>query len=113
MRLGFFYVPNGFYLPNFHPKGAGGKNFELTPILKPMEPLRDKLVVISGLSNLAANAANAGAPHPRCHASWLTGVLSKRGLLAKSVDQYAADVLGADTPLRSLEMTTERTYADG
>src|SRR5262245_35167217 len=62
MRLGFFYVPNGFYLPNFHPTAAG-KDFELSPILKPMEPLRDKLVVITGLSNVVANAANAGAPH--------------------------------------------------
>jgi hypothetical protein len=113
MRMGFFYVPNGFYLPNFHPAGAGGNNFELTPILQPLQPLRDQMIVISGLSNLAANAANAGAPHTRCHASWLTGVLSKRGALAKSIDQHAADKLAADTPLRSLELTTDRTYADG
>src|SRR5579862_8076178 len=51
MRLAFVYVPNGFYLPNFHPEGQGGKNFELTPILKPMERWRDKLVVVTGLSN--------------------------------------------------------------
>ena len=24
MRLGFVYVPNGMYLPNFHPAGEGG-----------------------------------------------------------------------------------------
>src|SRR5579864_3496212 len=66
MRLGFFYVPNGFYLPNIHPAGAGGKNFTLSPILGPMEPFRDQLVHISGLSNMIANAANGGAPHTRC-----------------------------------------------
>ena len=113
MRLGFFYVPNGFYLPNFHPKGDGGRDFELSPILKPMEPFRDKLVVISGLSNMAANPANLGAPHPRCHASWLSGVMYKGGTLAKTYDQYAADTLGADTPLRSIELTTEKTFAGG
>ena len=112
MRLGFFYVPNGFYLPNFHPKGEGGRNFELSPILQPMEPLRDKLVVLSGLSNVAANGAADGAPHTRCHASWLTGVLYKRGM-AKTIDQHAADELGADTPLRSLELTTAKTFAGG
>ena len=114
MRLGFAYVPNGFYLPHFHPAGEGGRLFELTPILQPMEPFRDKMVVISGLSNQLANAANGGAPHTRCHTSWLTGLMPQgRGALAKTYDQYAADTLGADTPLRSLELTTEKTFAGG
>lgn len=113
MRFAFFYVPNGFYLPSFHPTGQGGKTFELTPILQPMEPFRDKLVVISGLSNVLANAANAGAPHPRCHVSWLSGLLPNRGQLGKTIDQYAADKIGAQTPLRSIELTTDKTFADG
>jgi hypothetical protein len=115
MRLGFLYVPNGFYLPNLHPKGAGGKDFELTPILKPLEPLRDKLVAITGLSNELANAANGGAPHTRCHASWLSGIMPNTwsGENAKTIDQYAADKLGADTPLRSLELTTDKTFGEG
>src|SRR5262245_48980562 len=45
-RLGFFYAPNGTYLPNFHPRVVG-KNFEFTPVLKPLEGLRDHLVVVS------------------------------------------------------------------
>jgi len=32
-RLGFVYVPNGMWLPNFHPEGAGGTSYQLTPIL--------------------------------------------------------------------------------
>ena len=31
-RLGFFYVPNGMYLPNFHPTGTAVKEFEFTPV---------------------------------------------------------------------------------
>lgn len=34
-RLGFFYAPNGMFLPNFHPEGDGGKDYQITPILKP------------------------------------------------------------------------------
>jgi hypothetical protein len=114
MRLAFLYVPNGFFLPNIHPEGAGGKNFALSPILKPMEPFRNQLVSITGLSNMIANAANGGAPHTRCHTSWLTGQMpGARGTLAKTVDQFAADVLGKETPLRSIELTSERTFADG
>ncbi len=113
MRLGFVYVPNGFYLPSFHPEGQGGKDFQLTPILRPLEPLRDRMVVISGLSNELANAANGGAPHTRCHASWLSGIMPNGGRNAKTIDQHAADKLGADTPLRSLELTTDKTFGEG
>jgi len=117
-RLGFFYVPNGMYLPNFHPT-AEGSNFELTPILKPLEPYRDKLTVLSGLSNLGViSPKEGGGVHTRAHAGWLNGVLAKRTEgsdieAGKTVDQYAADKLGVDTPLRSLELTTESNFQVG
>jgi hypothetical protein len=117
-RMGFFYVPNGMYLPNFHP-AATGSNFELTPILKPLEPFREHLTVLSGLSNLGVISPNeGGGVHTRAHAGWLNGVLAKRTegsdiTAGKTIDQYAADKLGADTPLRSLELTTESNYLVG
>lgn len=117
-RLGFFYVPNGMFLPNFHPE-ATGPNFALTPILKPLEPFREQLTVLSGLSNLGVISPNeGGGVHTRAHAGWLNGVLAKRTegsdiTSGKTIDQYAADKLGADTPLRSLELTTESNYLVG
>ncbi len=117
-RLGFFYVPNGMFLPNFHPV-ATGSNFELTPVLKPLEPFREHLTVLSGLSNLGVISPNeGGGVHTRAHAGWLNGVLAKRTegsdiTTGKTIDQYAADKLGADTPLRSLEITTESNYLVG
>ncbi len=118
-RMGFFYVPNGMYLPNFHPAGAGGSDFDLTPILKPLEPFRSQLTVVSGLSNLGVISANeGGGVHTRAHGGWLNGVLPKRTegadiTAGKTIDQYAADRLGADTPLRSLELTTESNFQVG
>jgi hypothetical protein len=118
-RMGFFYVPNGMYLPNFHPAGEGGTSFEFTPTLKPLEPFRRDLVVVSGLSNLALISSNeGGGAHSRPHAGWLNGVLPKRTegsdiTAGKTIDQYAADRLGVDTPLRSLEITTESNYTVG
>lgn len=117
-RMGFFYVPNGMFLPNFHP-AATGSAFELTPVLKPLEPFRDQLTVLSGLSNLGVISPNeGGGVHTRAHAGWLNGVLAKRTegsdiTTGKTIDQYAADKLGADTPLRSLELTTESNYLVG
>jgi uncharacterized protein DUF1552 len=117
-RLGFFYVPNGMYLPNFHPKTVGS-NFEYTPVLKPLEPFRKHVNVVSGLSNLGVISPNeGGGVHTRAHAGWLNGVLPKRTegadiTAGKTIDQYAADKLGADTPLRSLELTTESSFQVG
>jgi uncharacterized protein DUF1552 len=118
-RLGFFYVPNGMYLPNFHPAGEGGTSFEFTPVLKALEPFRDQVTVVSGLSNLGVISTNeGGGVHTRAHAGWLNGVLPKRTegadiTAGKTIDQYAADKLGADTPLRSLELTTESSFMVG
>jgi hypothetical protein len=118
-RLGFFYVPNGMYLPNFHPVGNGGTSFELTPVLTPLAPVRDHIVVISGLSNMPVLANDqGGGVHTRNHAGWLSGVLPKRTeganiTSAKTTDQYAADKLGAETPLRSIELTLESNFQVG
>jgi uncharacterized protein DUF1552 len=118
-RLGFFYVPNGMYLPNFHPVGNGGTSFELTPVLTPLAPVREHVVVISGLSNMPVLANDqGGGVHTRNHAGWLSGVLPKRTeganiTSAKTADQYAADKLGAETPLRSIELTLESNFQVG
>lgn len=118
-RLGFVYVPNGMWLPNFHPEGLGGSSYEMTPILKPLESLREHVVPVSGLSNMPVLANDqGGGVHTRNHAGWLSGVLPKRTeganiTSAKTADQYAADVLGADTSLRSLELTLESNYQVG
>jgi hypothetical protein len=117
-RLAFFDVPNGVYPPNFHPT-ATGANFEFTPVLKPLEPFRENLTVLGGLSNLGVISPHeGGGVHTRAHAGWLNGVLVKRTegadiRAAKTIDQYAADKLGAETPLRSLELTTESSYLVG
>ena len=118
-RLAFVYAPNGMFLPNFHPTGGGGRNFELSPILKPLEPYRDQMVVVSGLSNRGLVSTNeGGGVHTRAHGGWLSGVLPKRTegadiAAGKTIDQYAADTLGADTSLRSLELTTESNFTVG
>ena len=118
-RMAFFVVPNGMYLPNFHPTGDGGTNYAFTPILKPLEPMRDKINVLSGLSNRGLiSTKEGGGPHTRSVAGWLSGVLPKRTegsdvRAGKTLDQYAADRLGNDTSLRSLELTTESNFQVG
>ncbi len=118
-RLGFFYAPNGMFLPNFHPTGNGGTGYKITRILTPLEDYREQMTVVSGLSNNGLVSPNeGGGVHTRAHGGWLSGVLPKRTEGAdikagKTVDQFAADVLGKNTSLRSLELTTDSNFTVG
>jgi hypothetical protein len=113
-RLGFIYTGNGIVHKTYRPRGTG-KSFEFSPVLQPLAPLRDYLTVISGLDHAQANNFGDGTgDHPRSSAAWLTGVhaydRTRPGVevkLATTADQLAADVLGATTPLRSLELAID------
>lgn len=107
-RLGFVYVPHGAIMRDFTPE-AIGTNFEFKPILKPLEQYRDKLNIISGLGHVAADTS---AVHSLSPCTWLSGVrpkptLGSDALAGVTADQFAAQVIGQDTPLPSLELATE------
>lgn len=113
-RLGFIYIANGVIQDQWKP-AAVGRRFDLPPILMPLEPLRDKISVISGLAHLQADTFGDGTgDHPRASAAWLTGVhaydRTQPGIevrLATTADQIAADVIGRGTRVRSLELTVD------
>jgi hypothetical protein len=102
-RLGFVYTPNGAIMQNWTPTGVG-TDFELGPILKPLEPVRDHVVILSGLAN------NVRGSHAISSASWMTGVAPKKSTDLDNrvtVDQIAAQHLGQYTQLASLELGLE------
>src|SRR5262245_26585219 len=113
-RLGFIYVANGVIQKQWNPATVGS-GFELPPILKPLEPVRDHLNVISGLAHSQADTFGDGTgDHPRSSAAWLTGVhaydRTKPGIevrLATTADQHAARVIGKGTQIPSLELTVD------
>jgi hypothetical protein len=118
-RLGFVYIPNGAIMDQWTP-AAEGKGFDLSPILKPLEAHRDRITVVSNLDSRPAEAVEGegSGDHARASAVWLSGVHPKRTEGAdlrggKTIDQMAADVLGRDTQLRSLEMAAEDFTAVG
>ena len=49
MRFGATYFPNGAIMQQFTPRTTG-VGFEFTPILKPFEPFKDKLVIVNNLT---------------------------------------------------------------
>ncbi len=116
LRLAFGYVPNGIEMKSWTPKGVG-KDFEFTRILKPLEPFRDELLVLTGLAHRTGSSKEAG-DHARAGGTYLTGVHPKRTTGADievgiSVDQVAAQTLGSQTRLPSLELGCEATRMVG
>src|SRR5204863_1618787 len=70
-RLGFVYVPNGVIQSQWVP-AATGAGFELSPTLGSLAPVRDKLLVLSGLAQRQAESWGDGnGDHARGCASWL------------------------------------------
>lgn len=107
-RLGFVYVPHGAIMAEYTPDQVG-KDFELKQILKPLEQYKRQMNIISGLGH---EAADASAVHSLSPCTWLSGVRPKATLgsdafAGVTADQFAAQVIGQDTPLPSLELATE------
>jgi len=112
VRLGFVYLPHGAIMTQWTP-AAEGTGFEFSPILKPLEPLRDYVNVISGLGHKAADTT---AVHSLSPTTWLSGVRPKptQGVDAfagVTADQIAAQQIGQDSLLPSLELATEDNSA--
>ena len=118
-RLGIVYVPNGQNMREWTPE-VEGTDFEITPILKPLEAFRDRMLVVSGLDLKPAipQPGDPGGVHGRCSGSFLTGVRVKGTDGADfaagiSMDQVAARKLGRETQLASLELSLDPTDMSG
>jgi Protein of unknown function (DUF1552) len=113
-RFAAIYVPHGATMDKWTP-AEDGSGFTFTEILKPLEPHRTHINIVSGLAHpFVAGAGgadvSAGANHTRAAAVFLTGSVPQRGAqahLGVSVDQVAAQHIGQDTPLPSLELSIE------
>jgi hypothetical protein len=109
VRMAFLYVPNGIVMKDWTPP-TEGSHFEFPRILKAVEPFRDDLLVLTGLAH--RQGEGTAGDHARAAATFLTGVCPKKTTSADvevgiSVDQVAAQGIGAKTRLRSLELGCE------
>src|SRR5436309_1906414 len=103
-RFGAIFVPLGERPGYWTPKTVGS-NFEFSPILKPLEPFRNWMTVISELCDPLDG-------HATTVAAWLSGTIPFRTIAENvragvTVDQMIANKIGQDTPLPSLELATE------
>ncbi|HLH31997.1 MAG TPA: DUF1552 domain-containing protein [Terriglobia bacterium] len=100
-----FYVPNGMAMEYWSPKGEG-RNYEFSPILEPLAPFKDQMLVLSGL-HASWNYIHAGAS-----GAFLTG--TPRGgrneieiIADVSIDQLLGRHYRTETQLGSLELSMD------
>ncbi len=112
VRLAFVYAPNGKHMTDWSPT-AEGAILDLPPTLRPLEPVRDHVRVLSGLSlRAAAPGADGPGDHARAMATFLTGVRPHKTSgsdvrVGVSVDQVVSAAIGRATRLPSLEVGCE------
>jgi hypothetical protein len=102
-RFGVVYVPNGVTMAAWTPK-ATGSAFELTPILQPMAPFQEQMLLASGLNGAG------GFGHTGASTEFLTGIRVGTGdsaVAGPSVDQLIAAEAGKETQLASLEVSID------
>jgi hypothetical protein len=113
------FSPNGTLPSRWTPSG-GERDFELSPILSPLEDHRDDLVILSGIDQQGAG----GDGHQNGMGGMLTGERLNPGPFGgvgappagwangPSLDQRIAEVIGYETRLRSLELGVQVGAAD-
>ncbi len=118
LRAAFLFVPNGVNMADWTP-AAQGANFELPYTLEPLKNVKDRLTVLTGLTQHNAFAlGDGGGDHARSASAWLTGChpVKTSGANIKvgiSADQIIARRLASKTRFASLELGCERGQLAG
>ena len=114
-RLILFYTPNGTKKELWRPSHDPGPLSQVGSLLTPLDPYKDRLILLDGVDSKAAQEG-PGGPHQRGMASLFTGQVITEGDFVGgdgrkagwgggiSVDQAIAQQIGNDTPFRSLEL---------
>jgi hypothetical protein len=116
-RVAFVYVPNGINMAKWTPDKVGA-DYELSPTLAPLAPHQADFSVLSGLTHKNAfGNGDGGGDHARASATYLTGCHPKKSAsdihAGISVDQVAANKIGDQTRLPSLELSCDRGQEAG
>src|SRR5262252_7669645 len=110
VRFGAIYFPHGATMYKWTPEGEG-TSFKFSEILEPLKPFSDRINIISDMSHPQAyGGGSATSNHTRSAAAFLSGANARIGpqaYLGITVDQLAAQKIGQDTAMPSLELGIE------
>ena len=118
LRMAFLITPNGKHMADWTPEGEGALG-KLPFLLEPLEPFKQQMLVLTNLAQKNAHAlGDGGGDHARSAATFLTGVHPRKTNGANiqagiSVDQIAAQKIGDQTRLASLELGCDKGIYSG
>jgi hypothetical protein len=118
LRMAFLYVPNGVILDPWRPQGVGTE-FKMGKTMQPFAKHQKDLHIFTGFEHANGWAGkDGGGDHARANATILTGARPRKTAgsdiqLGVSVDQLAAQSVGAETRFRSLELTCDSVRSSG
>ncbi len=93
-------IPERYWIPR-----ETGADYELTPCLEPLAPVRDYVHVLSGIDNVAARLDGQGNGHFSALCGLMTGTAyTGRGAAGPSIDQILAAKIGTKSRFRSLQV---------
>ncbi len=107
LRFAAMYIPNGIFPEYWHPDTTGS-DFELKRVMQPLSGMKEYITTVSkmtapqGSVHLGASAAFLNGTGPVGKGGDFTALVSK-----KTIDQWIADKVAGDTPLKSIEVGTE------
>ena len=111
-RVAWVYVPNGANMADWTPT-ATGTAYEMPGSLQPLAAHRKNFSILTGLANHQGDElGDGGGAHARASASFLTGVHPRKTAGSDirtgiSCDQIAANQIGDQTRLPSLELSCD------
>lgn len=110
-RFACLFMPNGVHPKKWNPEQTGS-DFELSPILQPLQSHKDDLLILAGMMNKNSNTREDG--HYTKTANFLTSMRIAKTVNAKvdsggiSVDQLMANHVGQNTFFPSLQYGLDR-----
>lgn len=107
VRFGAMFMPNGVNPPDWVPKGVGN-DFELSPILSPLQDHRSNITVVSNLMN-----ETPSSDHIRLTSAFLCGQNHVGQRSEASIDHLIAKKIGAGSRVPHLRLGTEPPRAQG
>lgn len=118
LRMAFLYIPNGVNMKYWAPEGTG-RDFKLNRTMEALNPYKEQFQILSGLAHdKAYNNGDGAGDHARANATFLTGMQARKTAgsdieVGISVDQIAAQAVGKQTYMPSLELSADHIRTSG
>lgn len=109
IRLGVLYKGNGVHPPSWDISGTSETEFEFSPLVKPLEPIKEDVLFLSNLDHM-----QGGWSHHSCAVAFLGATGANGRSLDRqqpeTIDQLIARKVGNETALASLELTCDGIF---